>query len=149
MADYKVLGTDHNAYTVSDMDATVKLFCDVLGFEFVIDEDADADLVKQLVGLDTKVRTVYLKGPDGHQIELVQYYGPEDKGVVDYRICDTAAAHMAIRVTNVPAAVEAAEKAGLKRYNEIITVDSELGRTQSCYMRDPDGLTIELLSRPN
>ena len=150
MASYKVLGTDHTAYTVSDMDRSVKMFCEVLGFELLSDDEAESGLVKELTGLDAPLRFVYLRGPDGHQVELVQYHGPADRGQIRYRPCDTAAAHMAIRVDNVPAAVEAAKGAGLTPYNQIVTMEHEDGGvTQSAYMRDPDGLTIELLSRPS
>ena len=149
MAGYKVLGTDHNAFTVSDMDRSIRQFCDVLGFELLSDDKADSSFIKTLTGLDkAPVRYVYLRGPDGHQVELLQYYGPSDKEIAKYRPCDTAAAHMAIRVDNVPAAVEAAKSAGLEPFNEIITIEEETGVTQSCYTRDPDGLIIEFLSRP-
>jgi catechol 2,3-dioxygenase-like lactoylglutathione lyase family enzyme len=148
MADYKVLGTDHTAYTVSDMDRSVKMFCDVFGFKVVSDDRADADLVETLNGIAAPVRFVYLRGPDNHQVELLQYFGPADQGRVTYRHCDTAAAHMAIRVDNVPAAVEAAKRAGMVLYNQIVTTQDKAGVVQSAYMRDPDGLTIELLSHP-
>jgi len=48
MANYKVLGTDHTAYTVSDMDRSVKMFCEVLGFQLVSDDRAGADIVEAL-----------------------------------------------------------------------------------------------------
>jgi catechol 2,3-dioxygenase-like lactoylglutathione lyase family enzyme len=148
MTGYNVLGTDHTAYTVSDMDRSVKIFCDILGFQVVSDDRADADLVETINGIAAPVRYVYLRGPDSHQVELVQYFGPADRGHVSYRPCDTAAAHMAIRVDNVPAAVEAAKRAGLTLYNKIATIEDAAGVTQAAYMRDPDGLTIEFLSRP-
>ena len=147
MSDYKVLGTDHTAFTVSDMDRSVNLFSRVLGFEVVRDGEAPNALVKDLTGLDTTLRMVYLRGPDGHQVELLQYHGPLDKTAAQYRPCDTAAAHIAIRVDNVPAAVAAAESVGLKRLNKIITAKRPSGTTQSCYLRDADGITIEILSR--
>ena len=148
MADYKVLGTDHTAYTVSDMDRSVKMFCEVLGFELISDDRAEADMVESLNGIAAPLRFVYLRGPDNHQVELLQYYGPADQGRVSYRHCDTAAAHIAIRVDNVPAAVEAAKRAGMVPFNKTVTIREAAGVTQSAYMRDPDGLTIELLSRP-
>lgn len=147
MSEYKVLGTDHSAFTVSDMERSVSVFSGVLGFEVVRDAEAPNDLVKNLTGLDTTLRMVYLRGPDGHQVELLQYHGPADKQQASYRPCDTAAAHIAIRVDNVPAAVAAAEEAGLERLNQIITAKRASGTTQSCYLRDPDGITIEILSR--
>lgn len=149
MAEYKVLGTDHTAYTVSDMDRSVKMFCEVLGFEMVSDERAGADILEKLTGIPVPVRYVYLRGPDSHQVELIQYFGPADQRRVSYRPCDTAAAHIAIRVDNVPAAVEAAKRAGMVPYNEILTIEDKAGVVQAAYMRDPDGLTIELLSRPD
>ena len=79
MADYKVLGTDHNAFTVSDMDRSIELFCKVLGFALVSDDEADSSLVKSLTGIDAPLRYVYLQGPDGHQVELLQYHGPSDR----------------------------------------------------------------------
>ena len=148
MSDYKVIGTDHAAFTVSNMERSVKLFCEVLGFRVVSDDMAEAGLVQTLNGIPASVRYVYLRGPDNYQVELLQYFGPPDKTRVTYRHCDTAASHLAIRVDNVPAAVEAAKRAGMTIYNQIMTIEDKEGLTQSAYMRDPDGLTIELLSRP-
>ena len=148
MAAYKVLGTDHNAFAVSNMERSVKLFTELLGFEVTVDEEAEPELVGDLIGIPSRVRTVYVRGPDGHEVELVEWYGPEDRSTVASRPCDIGAAHMAIRVDDVPAARQAAIAAGLEPYNEIVTIEGEDGTTQSCYMRDPDGLTIEFLSRP-
>jgi catechol 2,3-dioxygenase-like lactoylglutathione lyase family enzyme len=130
------------------MDRSIKLFCEVLGFQVVSDDRADPSLVETLNGIAAPLRYVYLRGPDKHQVELLQYFGPADRGSVRYRHCDTAAAHIAIRVDNVPAAVEAAKRAGMTLYNKILTIEDKSGVTQSAYMRDSDGITIELLSRP-
>ena len=149
MANYRVLGTDHSAFTVSDMDRSVRQFCDVLGFQLVSDDVADADTLETLTGIPARVRYVYLRGPDNHQVELIQYFGPDDRSRAKYRPCDTAAAHIAVRVDNVPAAVEAAQNAGMVPYSKILTLQDSKGMVQSAYMRDPDGITIELLSRPD
>ncbi len=148
MAAYKVLGADHTAFTVSDIDRSVKLFCEVLGFQLISDDQAPADMVEIINGIKAPVRFVYLRGPDKHYVELLQYFGPEDRDRATYRPCDTAAAHIAIRVDNVPAAIEAAQRAGMVLFNKMITIEDKAGVTQSAYMRDPDGLTIELISRP-
>jgi catechol 2,3-dioxygenase-like lactoylglutathione lyase family enzyme len=130
------------------MDRSVKMFCEVLGFQLISDEKADAEMVETLNGIAAPVRFVYLRGPDNHYVELLQYFGPADQRRASYRPCDTAAAHIAIRVDNVPAAVEAAKRAGMLPFSKMITIEEPAGITQSAYMRDPDGLTIELLSRP-
>ncbi|MBM3347692.1 MAG: VOC family protein, partial [Betaproteobacteria bacterium] len=142
MPNYKVLGTDHMAFTVSDMDRSVKMFCDVMGFTVVSDDRAGADLLETLTGIPAPVRYVYLRGPDNHQVELVQYFGPADRVRVQSRPCDTAAAHIAMRVDNVPAAVDAAKRAGMVPYSKILSMEDSSGRIESAYMRDPDGLTI-------
>ena len=147
MTQFRVLGTDHTAFTVSNLERSVKTFTELLGFEVVRAAGAEQELVEQLTGVKASLRFVYLRGPDGHQVELLQYDDPPDRGTASYRPCDTAAAHIAIRVDNVPAAVEAAKAAGLQLNNQIMTVHRESGTTQSCYLRDPDGITIELLSR--
>lgn len=149
MTNYRVLGTDHSAFTVSNMDRSVRQFCDVLGFQVVSDDEADADILETLNGIRARVRYVYLRGPDNHQVELIQYFGPEDQCRANYRPCDTAAAHIAIRVDNVPAAVDAAKSVGMVPYSRILTMQDSKGTVQSAYMRDPDGITIELLSRPD
>ena len=147
MSKYRVLGTDHTAFTVSDLTRSVRLFTDVLGFEVVRDARADEELVEQLTGIKAGLRFVYLRGPDGHQVELLEYDDTAGKRKAHYRPCDTAAAHIAIRVDNVPAAVEAAKAAGLTPNNQIMTAHRPSGTTQSCYLRDPDGITLEILSR--
>src|SRR5688572_9767548 len=102
------------------MDRSVRQFCDVLGFQKVSDDEADADTLETLTGIAGRVRYVYLRGPDSHQIELIQYFGAKDRSKIESRPCDTAAAHIALRVDNVPAAVEAAKKVGMVQYSKIL-----------------------------
>ena len=65
MADYKVLGTDHTAYTVSDIDRSVKMFCEVLGFELISDDRAEADMVESLNGIAAPLLR-HCSGPHSH-----------------------------------------------------------------------------------
>jgi catechol 2,3-dioxygenase-like lactoylglutathione lyase family enzyme len=103
-----------------------------------------------------EVRVAYVKCP-GHQIELFQYLRPDDRSVMRPRPCDVGSAHVAFEVDSLQAVVDRSASYGFFPVRTPITVDMETleavpaentarGLTlRNCYLRDQDGLTIELM----
>ncbi len=149
MADFNVLGTNHTSFTVSDLDRSLAFFRDVLGFTVTSKAPRDPRVIEQITGVDGAEGIIaYVQAP-GHRIELIQYLGPDDRRSVRPRPCDVGFAHVAFDVDDVGAAIAAAEAHEVRPINPPLLTDAgpNAGR-RVVYLRDPDGITIELIQRP-
>jgi catechol 2,3-dioxygenase-like lactoylglutathione lyase family enzyme len=127
---FRVLGTNHTSFTVSNLDRTVGFFRDCLGF----------DAVK---GADMMI--AFLKAP-GHTLELIEYRAPATKGAINARPCDTGFAHVAFNVDDAAAAVAAVERYGVKAVSDPVTIDQGPNKGRKVvYVRDWDGVTLEFI----
>jgi len=146
MKTFRVMGTNHTSFTVSSLDRTIAFFRDCLGFDLVSRAPRSPDLASRITGVPgAEVTIAFLRGA-GHTIELIEYGAPADRGKVVARPCDAGFAHVAFNVDNVDAAVEAAEKFGVKPIAPPVAIDQGPNRGRKVvYVRDPDGVTIEFV----
>ena len=149
MADFKVLGTNHTSFTVSDLDRSLAFFRDVLGFAVTSKAPRDPKAIGHITGVDgARVMVAYVQAP-GHRIELVHYLGPADRKSVRPRPCDVGFAHLAFDVDDIDAAIAAAESHDVRPINPPLPTDAGPNAGSSVvYLRDRDGITIELIERP-
>jgi len=147
MTSFNVTETIHTSWTVSDVDDAVARFCGCFGFEVVARVDGPADVNEALTGVeDAPLKIAQLRVPGGHMVELIQYLGPDDRGTLAARPCDTGAAHIALGVDDIEAAVAAAGEHGIELMNTVMELyDPGLEGVKACYLKDPDGIMIELI----
>jgi catechol 2,3-dioxygenase-like lactoylglutathione lyase family enzyme len=143
---FRVLGTNHTSFTVSNLDRTVAFWRDCLGFELVSKAPRDPALVSRITGVaGADMMIAFLKAP-GHTIELIEYRAPASKGAVKARPCDTGFAHVAFNVDDAAAAVAAVERYGVKPVSAPVTIDQGPNKGRKVvYVRDWDGVTIEFI----
>jgi catechol 2,3-dioxygenase-like lactoylglutathione lyase family enzyme len=148
MPGFKVLATNHTSFTVSDLNRSLAFFRDGLGFEVTSVAPRDPALIQAITGVDgATLNIAYVRGP-GHSLELIQYDGPADKGQVVARPCDTGFAHIAYDVDDIDAAIATAADYDVRPVGKVMVIDkgpNAGGRV--CYLRDPDGVTIEFIER--
>jgi catechol 2,3-dioxygenase-like lactoylglutathione lyase family enzyme len=146
MKTFRVMGTNHTSFTVSSLDRTIAFFRDCLGFDLVSRAPRNPDLVSRITGVaGAEVTIAFPRGP-GHTIELIEYGAPGDRGKVIARPCDAGFAHVAFNVDNVDAAVEAAERFGVKPVAPPVAIDQGPNRGRKVvYVRDADGVTVEFI----
>jgi len=152
MAAFKILRTNHTSFTVSDIDRTIAFFRNVLGCSVVSPKaPRDQKVIQQITGVSAAdVMIAYLMAPGGHQIELIEYLAPEERGSVRPRPCDTGSAHLAFDVDDIEAAVAAAKEHDVQPLGPIVTNDKGLNAgSKVVYLHDPDGITIEFLQPSN
>jgi catechol 2,3-dioxygenase-like lactoylglutathione lyase family enzyme len=147
---YQILGTNHTSFTVSDLDRSIGFFRDCLGFTLNSRAGRDRRIIEIVVGvIGADIEVAYLSGA-GHVVELIEYRAPVDRVSINARPCDTGFAHLAFDVLNIDSVVIAAEDHGFRPVASPIKIGSggpNAGRTV-CYLRDQDGLTIELIEGP-
>ena len=143
---FRILGTNHTSFTVSNLDRTIGFMRDCLRFELISKAPRDPAIVSRVTGVEgAQMMIAFLKAP-GHTLELIEYRAPASKGKVEARPCDTGFAHVAFNVDDADAAVAAAAQFGVKPISPPVTIDQgpDKGR-KVCYLRDWDGITIELI----
>jgi catechol 2,3-dioxygenase-like lactoylglutathione lyase family enzyme len=146
---FVIEGVNHHGITVSDLDRSLEFFVGVLGFEPGPTVDLDEEFSSGVTGVGgARIKVAFVRGP-GIDVELLQYLGPDDRRAVDARPCDVGSAHLALFVDDIAAVVSASEPAGWRLAGVVqpITTGPRAGGS-AAYLRDADGITIELVERP-
>ena len=149
-ARFAVHGFNHTSFTVASLDRAIPFFCDLLGFELISRAPRGQALIEKMTAISgADVEIAFVRGP-GHTIELVEYKAPADRAASGARLCDAGAAHIALDVDDVPAAVAGAQAYGFRRVGEIIVIDDGPNRgRQVVYLKGPDSFVVEFIgARP-
>ena len=143
---FRILGTNHTSFTVSNLERSIGFLRDCFKFEVISKAPRDPALVSRITGVEgAEMMIAFLKAP-GHTLELIEYRAPATKGKVEARPCDTGFAHVAFNVDDAVAAVAAAELYGVRPIAPPVTIDQGPNKGRKvCYLRDWDGITIELI----
>jgi catechol 2,3-dioxygenase-like lactoylglutathione lyase family enzyme len=146
MAGIKVRAFNHTGFVVTDLDRAIGFFRDLLGFELLSRAPRDPALIERMTRLpQPKVEIAHLQGP-GQRVELIRYATDGIRNVDQPRVYDDGAAHLAMDVDDVEAAVKASAAHGLEPVGEIIAVDAGPNRGRKVvYLESAYGLTIEFI----
>lgn len=148
-------GIWHFSFTVSDLDAAIAFYRDLLGFTLVHRQVQDNDYTRRLVGYpDAVLEVAQLAAPgeprglSSHDLELVCYRSPAGRSW-DAEIRDPGQAHLAIAVGDADAIHARLAAAGVRFVTppNAITAGANAGG-KACYFFGPDGIVHELLQAP-
>ncbi len=145
-----ITATNHTSFTVANLDRSIALFRDGLGFELTSRAERDPASIQTITGVvGAEVEIAYLRRPD-HVVELIEYRGPADRTTIEARPCDVGFAHIAFDVRNIDSAI-----AHLSRFGATPISPPYVNKTggpnagvRVSYLRTPDKVTIELIERP-
>lgn len=151
----RTFGLWHFSFTVSDLDAAVAFYRDLLGFEVIRRATLDSEYIRGLVGYPDAVLDVaqlvapgHRPGLADHDLELVAYLSPSgSRSEVEIR--NPGESHLAIAVADADAAYAELSAAGVEFVsppNAITTGANAGGR--ACYFRGPDQIMHELVQLP-
>lgn len=136
-------GIDHVGYVVSDLDLAIQFATEVLGFQLVPERagslgDSDGDLMSRRFGVPARATGNFRFVRAGEApIEFLQWSAP-DQNTGAARNCDVAGRHLAIKVTDIPAALE---RIGAFPGVEI----REPNDRGYIYVKTPFGLEVQLI----
>ncbi|MDH4580747.1 bleomycin resistance protein [Pseudomonas sp. BN415] len=150
MSSFTISGTHHTSFTVSNLERTLTFFREGLGLSHSQPSPRCLVHIAGITGVEgADVRVAFVKCPGGHEIELFEYVGPSERSAVLPRPCDVGFAHICFLVDNVDAAVKRAAQFGVKPAGIISNPQSgPAPGARSVYLRDPDGITLELVQLP-
>jgi catechol 2,3-dioxygenase-like lactoylglutathione lyase family enzyme len=146
MASFALHGFNHTGMIVTDLDRAIGFFRDLLGFEVLSRAPRDPALIGRMTGLPApRIEIAYLQGP-GHRVELIRYATNGIRGIEQPRVYDDGAAHIALDVDDVDAAVAAAAEHGVLPVGEIITIDAGPNKGRKVvYLQSAYGLSLEFI----
>ena len=149
MTGFTVRGCNHTGFVVTDLDRAIGFFRDLLGYEVLSRAPRDPALMGRMTRLpQPELEIVHLQGP-GHRIELLHYATNGIRNPDQPRVYDDGAAHVALDVDDVEAAVAASAAHGLELVGEVVKIDAGPNRGRKVvYLQSAYGLTIELIGPP-
>jgi len=144
-----VLSTGHTGITVSDLDRSVRFYRDVLGFEVSPPVQVSGPFFEEVTGVPGCVIDVVFARGAGHVVELLCYRQPADRNTSTLRACDPGFWHLCFKVRDLDRVVHAVGADGFAALSEIQTAAEGPARgTRVVYVRDPDGVVLELIEEP-
>lgn len=134
----------HTAISVRNMETMLAFYKDILGFELEWQFDhVKAEMTDAIVGLsNVDVHMAMLIGY-GTRIELFQYHHPQGTKL-ERRQCDFGYTHICLLVEDAVALYEELIKEG---FEFVSPPQNHRPDGWCCYMKDPEGNVIELLTR--
>lgn len=150
-----ICGLWHTSFTVADLERSLAFYRDLLGLEVVVSQEQDNAYTRRLVGMaDARLRVAQLRvpgaalGPSGHHLELVEYLAPRDEPL-QVRTSRPGAPHLAFVVRDLPTIYRRLLEAGVPFVSPPVAIEAGVnGGGMTVYLRDPDGITLELVQPP-
>ena len=146
------LGIDHTAIVVSDTDASLTFYRDVLGLKVVGESEnygPEQERLNNVFGARLRITT--LRAASGPAIEFLEYLTPRDGRPypADYRANDLVHWQTRLLIGDSTAASQGlrAGKAAFVSPGAIAMPDARLGFGKGFLVRDPDGHVMQLVER--
>jgi catechol 2,3-dioxygenase-like lactoylglutathione lyase family enzyme len=140
-----ITGFNHTSFTVADIERAVGFWRDVLGFKAAPVAERTGSWVAEVTGVaEARIKVAHLYGY-GHHMEFIEYAGvrpgpstlaPDRPGV----------GHVCLEVQDIHGTYRKLLQAGALPQGEMVDIrDPGLRPCRAGYLRDPNGIIIELL----
>jgi len=138
----------HVGICVSDLERSVRFYCDGLGFELVQSHTVGEEFGR-LMELDGVVLQSRFVRRDGVSIELLHFDSPGHSGEAVRRpMNQLGLTHLSLRVRDVDVVADAIESFGGTMVADTRTTFGSSDVLDFVYCTDPDGVRIELMHLP-
>jgi len=134
----------HTGVSVTDLERSISFYRDLLGLRLVWRLDhRKSDLLAQVLGLShVDVSYAMLEGWGG-RLELFQYHSPQGRpNPPDRPVCDIGITHVSFKVEGIEEIYERLVRFGVRFHSPPKEIREGVKVT---YMRDPDGIVVELV----
>jgi len=139
----------HVGIGVTDIDRSYDFYKNIIGFSIKLnDHEEEMEQMVPIIGSLCRMRVIMAMNlSGGGAVELVQHTGSEPRLLPrSLRWGDTGYLAMGVKAYRLTELIERLEKKGATFITPVITTEiSQGGAWNSIYLRDPDGLTVELL----
>jgi catechol 2,3-dioxygenase-like lactoylglutathione lyase family enzyme len=142
---------DHVGFAVSDLDRSIAFYETLLGTPMLMRKTWDVPYVGEIVGYpDLVLEGAFFQLPNDVILELLEYSSPAP-GTVDMESYNAGNAHLCLVTDDMAADFARLRAAGYDTFRSERPIDIPWGPYRggrACYLRDPDGASIELLEAP-
>jgi catechol 2,3-dioxygenase-like lactoylglutathione lyase family enzyme len=140
-----ITGFNHTSFTVADMDSSVRFWTGMLGFKAASVSPREGRWQEEVTGIPgASLMVAHLYG-HGHHIEFIQYVAGAIAGAAPTPAV-RGAAHVCLETDDIEQTWAALLQAGATAQGAISTVTAgAVGGAKAGYIRDPNGILIELL----
>jgi catechol 2,3-dioxygenase-like lactoylglutathione lyase family enzyme len=137
---------DHVGYAVSDVDRSVAWYANLLQVDPVPVVDYGPDYLGEIVGYPgCRIRVALLPLPTG-LLELIEYVAPPPSVDNDLETYQVGNAHLCLVTSDLAAEYERLKGVAQFRSPEPVRIRfGAYAGALCCYLRDPDGITVELV----
>jgi catechol 2,3-dioxygenase-like lactoylglutathione lyase family enzyme len=145
-----ILAFNHFNISVADLGASIRFYQDVLGLRLTGRGRVQYPHLDQIVGYSgTDIEWAELEVPAGGLVELFRYHYPQG-GPVDPVVINSGTTHLAFTVEDIDTMVGRLHACGASTGSPIpVTIPfGDWKGWRSIYVKDPDGVTIELSEPP-
>ncbi|MCU0316949.1 MAG: VOC family protein [Fimbriimonadaceae bacterium] len=149
-------GIWHTSFTVSNIDESIRFYCDLLGMELHHYQVQQNEYTSLLVGYkDAHLKVAMLKipaafvGPSNHHLELVEYVHPRGEKT-DVATNRPGAPHLAFVTEDIHQEFARLKAAGVRfKASEPVSIQAGVNAGGfTIYFLDPDDITLEMLQPP-
>ena len=134
----------HTGIVVSDVDASIRFYCDLLGFKIKKDMLESGEYIDNFSVLkNAQVRTVKMSLENGDMVELLCYKSHPEKPDFSRQITMIGCSHIALTVENLDQTYQQLTEAGVE-FNSPPQYSPD-GYAKVTFCKDPDGSLIELV----
>jgi catechol 2,3-dioxygenase-like lactoylglutathione lyase family enzyme len=141
---------DHVGFTVESLDRSIPFYTALLGSEPLLRKVWDVEYVGRVVGYPGLVLdAAFWRLPGGSILELLEYREPPTQRV-DMETYNVGSAHLCLVTEDMAADFERLRPLGAQ-FRSAEPIDIPWGPYRggkACYLRDPDGISIELIEQP-
>jgi catechol 2,3-dioxygenase-like lactoylglutathione lyase family enzyme len=140
----------HTGLTVTDLQSSLDFYCGVVGFEILFAQEKRGGYLADIVGYpDAHVRMAQLVLPGSeHRLELFEYVAPEPV-VRRAEPRETGLTHVCLVVDDIVETTRRLAAGGAAAPAEPVPVDTGANAGgRAVYVRDPDGVILELFQPP-
>ncbi|PYV81859.1 MAG: hypothetical protein DMG05_29155 [Acidobacteria bacterium] len=143
-----IIGFNHTSFTVANLNSAVQFWTEGLGFRATSVSERTGAWQGQVTGIPgAQLRIAHLAGY-GHHMEFIEYLEASDNSVT-LQPNSAGVAHVCLEVEDIEDTINTLAAMGATTQGKLIEVDS--GPFRGCraiYMRDPNGVIIELEEIP-
>jgi catechol 2,3-dioxygenase-like lactoylglutathione lyase family enzyme len=142
-------GLDHIGFAVSDLDRSSDWYTFFLDQSPILRKTWDVEYVSRIVGYrDVKMEAAFWRLAGGTVLELLEYQNPSPQRV-DMETYNAGNAHLCLVVDDLGADFERLRERVVFRHQEPVEIPwGPYMGGKACYLRDPDGISIELIELP-
>ena len=145
---FQVQGLHHIGLTVRDIKKSFEWYSHMFGLQPGPLNQASGEGLSKGGQLPDVSLTFSFLDIGTTRIEFLQYHSPEGRDFV-LRNCDVGATHICLQVDNMESAYSTLEQRGAVFNAPPVTLtEGDLAGSQWAYLRDPDGIQLEIWSWP-